>query len=152
MCNFCVRSRFLDVIYGVRLPNGSPGFTDKTCTYLFMLQIRPTGNSYFWFQKRWRMTIRNYWSEISKREKQKFDHFYLKSSWGTQGVAENLTVCANFMTLELYYNTELGAVIDRNKVTRCIAICIAIRVFHITICFLAHRCTPNKLCRAFTAT
>ena len=24
MCNFGVRSRFLDVIYGVRLPNGSP--------------------------------------------------------------------------------------------------------------------------------
>ena len=37
------------------------------------------------------------------------------------------------MTLELYYNTELGAVIDRNKDTRCIAICIAIRVFHIAI-------------------
>ena len=39
------------------------------------------------------------------------------------------------MTLELYYNTELGAVIDRNEDTRCIAICIAIRVFHIAICF-----------------
>ena len=25
MCNFGVRSRFLDVIYGVRPPNGSPG-------------------------------------------------------------------------------------------------------------------------------
>ena len=24
MCNFGVRSRFLDVIYGVRPPNGSP--------------------------------------------------------------------------------------------------------------------------------
>ena len=35
------------------------------------------------------------------------------------------------MTLELYYNTELGTVIDRNKDARCIAICIAIRVFHI---------------------
>ena len=31
---------------------------------------------------------------------------------------------ANFMTLELYYNTEEGAVIDRNKDTRCITICI----------------------------
>ena len=37
------------------------------------------------------------------------------------------------MTLELYYYTELGAVIDRNKDTRCIAICIAIQVFHIAI-------------------
>ena len=37
------------------------------------------------------------------------------------------------MTLEIYYNTELGAVIDRNKDTRCIAICIAIRIFHIAI-------------------
>ena len=48
-----------------------------------------------------------------------------------------MTVCtvidANFVTLELYYNTELGAVIDRNKDTRCIAICIAIQVFHIII-------------------
>ena len=35
------------------------------------------------------------------------------------------------MTVELYYNTELGAVIDRNKDTRCIPIYIAIRVFHI---------------------
>ena len=26
-------------------------FIGKTCTYLFVLQIRPTGNSYFWFQK-----------------------------------------------------------------------------------------------------
>ena len=26
MCNFGVRSRFLDVIYGVRPPNGSPAF------------------------------------------------------------------------------------------------------------------------------
>ena len=25
MCNFGVRSRFFDVIYGVRPPNGSPG-------------------------------------------------------------------------------------------------------------------------------
>ena len=37
------------------------------------------------------------------------------------------------MTLELYHNTELGAVIDRNKDTRYIPICIAIRVFHIAI-------------------
>ena len=37
------------------------------------------------------------------------------------------------MTLELYYDTELGVVIDRNKDTMCIAICIAIRVFHIAI-------------------
>ena len=29
-------------------------FIVKTCTYLFVLQIRPTGNSYFRFQKRWR--------------------------------------------------------------------------------------------------
>ena len=27
MCNFGVRSRFLDVIYGVRPPNGSPAIT-----------------------------------------------------------------------------------------------------------------------------
>ena len=33
------------------------------------------------------------------------------------------------MTIELYYNTELGAVIDRNKYTRCIGICIEIRGF-----------------------
>ena len=37
------------------------------------------------------------------------------------------------MTLELYYNTEHGAVIDRNEDTRCIAICITIGVFHIAI-------------------
>ena len=37
------------------------------------------------------------------------------------------------MTLEIYFNTELGGVIDTNKDTRCIAICIAIRVFHIAI-------------------
>ena len=29
-------------------------FIVKTYTYLFVLQIRPTGNSYFPFQKRWR--------------------------------------------------------------------------------------------------
>ena len=29
MCNFGVRSRFLDVIYGVRPPNGSPGSEPK---------------------------------------------------------------------------------------------------------------------------
>ena len=40
---------------------------------------------------------------------------------------------ANFMSLELYYNTEPGAVIFRNEDTRCMAICIAIRVFHIAI-------------------
>ena len=34
------------------------------------------------------------------------------------------------MTLELYYNTELGAVVDWNKDTRCIEIYIAIRVSH----------------------
>ena len=85
-----------------------------------MLQIRPTGNSYFQFQKRWRMTITNYCSEISKREKQKFNHFSLKSSGWTQGVAENMTVRHNcqFLPLDLYYNTELGAVIDRNKDTK----------------------------------
>ena len=37
------------------------------------------------------------------------------------------------MTIELYSNTELGAVIDRNKETRCIAICITIQVFHTAI-------------------
>ena len=32
MCNFGVRSRFLDVIYGVRPPNGSPVIDfDQTC-------------------------------------------------------------------------------------------------------------------------
>ena len=47
------------------------------------------------------------------------------------------------MTLKLYYNTELGAVIDRNKNTRRIAICIAMQVFHIAIRFLAYRCNPT---------
>ena len=28
MCNFGVRSRFLDVIYGVRPPNGSPVYKE----------------------------------------------------------------------------------------------------------------------------
>ena len=121
------------------------GFIGKTCTYLFILQIRPTGNSYFRFQKRWGMTITNYCIEISKREKQKFDHFSLKSSRVTQAVAENIqcVIDANFITLELYYNAELGTVRDRNKDTRCIAICIAIGVFKIAICFLAYRCTPT---------
>ena len=32
MCNFGVRSRFLDVIYGVRPPNGSPGSLQRTLT------------------------------------------------------------------------------------------------------------------------
>ena len=32
MCNFGVRSRFLDVIYGVRPPNGSPGKKDQNQT------------------------------------------------------------------------------------------------------------------------
>ena len=50
------------------------------------------------------------------------------------------------MTLELYYNTELGAVIDRNKDTRCIAICIAIQVFNIAIRFVAYHCTPTCYC------
>ena len=36
---------------------------------------------------------RNVCSEISNREKQKFDHFSLKSSQGTHGVAGNMTVC-----------------------------------------------------------
>ena len=42
------------------------------------------------------------------------------------------------MTLELYYKTEQGAIIDRNKDTRCIAICIAIQVFHIAIYRISH--------------
>ena len=29
MCNFGVRSRFLDVIYGVRPPNGSPAVLEQ---------------------------------------------------------------------------------------------------------------------------
>ena len=63
------------------------------------------------------MTITNYCSEISKREKPKFDHVSLKSSRGTHGVAENMTVHhrCQFLSLELYYNTEIGTVIDRNK-------------------------------------
>ena len=48
------------------------------------------------------------------------------------------------MTLDIYYKTELGAVIDRNKDTRCLTIYIAIRVFHIAIRFLACLCTPNE--------
>ena len=48
------------------------------------------------------------------------------------------------MTLELYNNTELGAVIDRTKDTRCIAICIAIWVFHIAIHILPY-CTVAPL-------
>ena len=31
MCNFGVHSRFLDVIYGVRPPNGSPGLHNAKC-------------------------------------------------------------------------------------------------------------------------
>ena len=50
------------------------------------------------------------------------------------------------MILELCYNSELGPVIDRNKDTRCIAICIAIPVFHIAIRFLAYRRTPTMQC------
>ena len=33
MCNFGVRSRFLDVIYGVRPPNGSPGLAQQKNEY-----------------------------------------------------------------------------------------------------------------------
>ena len=53
------------------------------------------------------------------------------------------------MTLEigLYYNTQLGAVIDRNNNARCIPICIAIQVVHIEIYIairsLAYRCDPS---------
>ena len=80
-------------------------------------------------------TITNYCSEISKREGTNS----IISPWKTaEGQKELLKIwqCvidANFMTLEKYYNTELGAVIDRNKDTRCITICIAIQVFHIAI-------------------
>ena len=48
------------------------------------------------------------------------------------------------MTLELYYNTELGAVLDRNEDTRCIAICIAIR-FSISQNALRHIVAPLLL-------
>ena len=77
----------------------------------------------FGFKKDGGQTITNYCSGISKREKQKFDHFSLKSSRGTEGVSENMTIC---------------------KDTRCIAICIAIQLFHIAIRFLAYRCTPSS--------
>ena len=78
-------------------------------------------------------------SDIFKREKQKFDHFSLKSTPGTQGVAENLTVRhrCQFLPLELYYNTEpVGAVIDRNKDTRLSQYGFSISQY-IAICFLA---------------
>ena len=53
------------------------------------------------------------------------------------------------MAHELYYKTELGAVIDRNKDARCIAIRITIWIFHIAIRFLAYCCTPNSIeCQA----
>ena len=94
------------------------------------------------------MTITIYCSEISKREKQNFDHLSLNRNRGTHGVAENMTVFnrSHFMTLELSNNTEaeLGAGIDRTKETRCIAICIPTWVFHIAMCFLAYPCTPYK--------
>ena len=103
----------------------------------------------FRFKKDGRQTITNYCSEISKREKHKFNHFSLKGSRGTEGVAEYMTMCNRcqlFMTFELYHNTELGAVIDRNKDTRCIPICIPIRVFHIAInTLLAYCCTPTDI-------
>ena len=41
MCNFGVRSRFLDVIYGERLPNGSPGEFERPkfdCNHNFRLK------------------------------------------------------------------------------------------------------------------
>ena len=38
MCNFGVRSRFLDVIYGVRPPNGSPE-SSYLSIFLFILQV-----------------------------------------------------------------------------------------------------------------
>ena len=41
----------------------------------------------------------------------------------------------NFITLEIYYNNELGALIDRNKDTGS---------QYIAIRFLGYRCTPNK--------
>ena len=115
-------------------------FILKTCTYLFVLQIRPTGNSYFRFQKWWGTDNHEFCSdENAKTDKQQQQVKYLKgktqirsfllekqprdrSSWKYE-----CEIDASFMTLELYYNTELGAVIDRNKDTRCIAICIAIR-------------------------
>ena len=52
MCNFGVRSRFLDVIYGVRPPNGSPGLPlenylpDRTNHYGKCPMVRrPLGNT-----------------------------------------------------------------------------------------------------------
>ena len=56
-----------------------------------MLQIRPTAT--FGFKKDGGQTITNFYSEISEREKHKFDRFSLKSSRGTEGVAENIAVC-----------------------------------------------------------
>ena len=46
MCNFGVRSRYLDVIYGVRPPNRSPGDIDE---YMYLpcvgtKLIKPNGN------------------------------------------------------------------------------------------------------------
>ena len=114
-------------------------FIGKTCTYLFVLQIRPTGNSYFQFQKRWRMTIANYCSEISKREKQEIRSFLLIKQ--PRNTRSKCVIDANFMTLELYYNTKLGAVIDRNKDTRCITIC----VFHIAIYRITFFCVSLHL-------
>ena len=101
----------------------------------------------FGFKKDGGQSITNYCSEISKREGTNS----IISPWkAADGQKEWLKIwqCvkdANFMTLEIYHITELGAVIDRNKDTRCIAICIAIRVFHIAIHFLAYWCTPTNL-------
>ena len=61
-------------------------FIVKTWKYLFVLQFRPTGNTYFRFQKRWG-------TDKHEKGRHKFDHFSLKSSRGTEGVAENTTVC-----------------------------------------------------------
>ena len=66
-------------------------------------------------------------------EKQKFNHFSLKSSRVTQGVAENIqcVIDADFITLELYYNTELGAVIDRKKTKLCSGPASPVHIFNV---------------------
>ena len=58
MCNFGVRSRFSDVIYGVRPPNGSPG-----CTYLIG-PLMSKGDIYMSFY-----TIILHWQLVGRRKK-----------------------------------------------------------------------------------
>ena len=52
----------------------------------------PIGNKYFRFKKRWRVTITNYHSEISKNRNAKFRPFLHEKQPRDTRVAENMTV------------------------------------------------------------